>query len=143
MTPKTPSFTCQDSTLNCSTNSHSLIRVNRFAGKLTKYGFHSFLDLLRETSMPFYRCPLFQNASPLTLGTLVIPPTSNTSPMSPLDTLASLMAFSHGSMVLLIRSAVRVSNFDLDRVRLRCLGPLESMVRKGRLMSVCIGDDGH
>ena len=46
------------------------------------------------------------------------------------------MAFSHGAIVRSMRLATSDSNFDLVSCMFMCLGPLESIVRKGRLMSV-------
>ena len=42
-----------------------------------------------------------------------------------------------------MRCAVSASNFALVSWRFMCFGPLVSMVRKGRLMSVCQGVRGR
>ncbi len=41
-------------------------------------------------------------------------------------------------MVRSIRDDVSDSNLDLDSDKLMCLGPSESIVKNGRLISVCI-----
>lgn len=76
-----------------------------------------------------------------TFGILVIPPTSNTSPISFLFTSASWRAFWQGDIVFLMRSPTRLSNLDLDSLRFMCLGPEESTVRYGRFTSVCIDEE--
>ena len=73
----------------------------------------------------------------LTLGIRVIPPTSKTSPISDFSTLASCIAFLHGSTVLLISGLTRVSNLALVSFKFICFGPLASIVKYGKLISVC------
>ena len=72
------------------------------------------------------------------MGILVEPPTRITSWMSEVDRPASLSAFMHGSTVLSTRSATNSSNLARVSVKFRCLGPDESAVTKGRLISVCL-----
>lgn len=72
-----------------------------------------------------------------TFGILVMPPTRMTSPMSLLLTSASCMAFWHGATVLLIRSATMPSNCERLSFMFRCFGPEASIVRYGKLISVC------
>ena len=57
--------------------------------------------------------------------------------MSDVDKPASLRAFKHGSTVRSTRSETNSSNFARVNVKLRCLGPEESAVTKGRFISVC------
>ena len=51
------------------------------------------------------------------------------------------MAWRQGSTVLSTRVPTSCSSFDRLRVIIRCLGPEESAVMKGRLISVCIRVD--
>ncbi|KAL8580855.1 hypothetical protein ACOMHN_017359 [Nucella lapillus] len=66
-----------------------------------------------------------------------MPPTRMTSPMSDLLTSASCRAFWHGPTVRFTRGSTRDSNLDRVSFRFMCLGPLASIVRYGKLMSVC------
>lgn len=61
-----------------------------------------------------------------TLGTLVIPPTSNTSSILSLVSPESLKQDSKGYKVLLIKSSTNDSNLALVMVTCKCLGPVES-----------------
>ena len=73
-----------------------------------------------------------------TAGMRVIPPTMTTSLISPAVRPASESACLSGAMVRSTRSAVSCSSLARVRVMTRCLGPLASAVRYGRLISVCI-----
>ena len=74
-------------------------------------------------------------------GIRVIPPTNITSFISLAFIPASSIAFLHGSTVLDIKSSTNCSNFALVRLIAKCLGPEESAVIKGRLISLCITFD--
>ena len=72
----------------------------------------------------------------ITFGILVIPPTRITCLISLAFIPASLIAVSQGLIVFSIRSSTNDSNFDLDNVTFKCLGPDLSAVMKGKLISV-------
>ena len=73
-----------------------------------------------------------------TLGMRVMPPTRMISSTSPAERPASLSAARQGSMVRVTRSSISASSLARVTFMVRCLGPLESAVMKGRLTSVCI-----
>ena len=57
---------------------------------------------------------------------------------------ASFKAFLHGSIVFSTKCEIKFSNLALVNVILRCFGPAESAVIKGRFISVCIAvDNSH
>lgn len=56
-------------------------------------------------------------------------------------TSASFKAFWQGPIVLLIKSPTRLSNFARVNLRFMCFGPEASIVKYGRLMSVCADED--
>lgn len=70
-----------------------------------------------------------------TFGILVIPPTNKTSLTSFLETPASSRQVLHGLIVFFKKESIKDSNLALLKVKVKCLGPLESAVRKGRLTS--------
>ena len=67
-----------------------------------------------------------------------MPPTSITSLIVPGLTSASFNACSQGVLVLEIRSETNCSSLDLLKDMTKCLGPDESAVIKGKLISVCV-----
>ena len=75
------------------------------------------------------------------LGIRVEPPTKTTSLISDGERPASLIAFTHGSIVLSTKSATNFSNFARVKVRFKCLGPEESAVINGKFISVCFDVD--
>ena len=75
------------------------------------------------------------------LGILDDPPTSMTSLISEVDNPASESAFLLGSTIRFTKSDTRSSNFALDKLRFKCLGPELSAVINGRLISVCFEED--
>mmetsp|Transcript_12179 Transcript_12179/g.13884 ORF Transcript_12179/g.13884 Transcript_12179/m.13884 type:complete len:265 (-) Transcript_12179:14-808(-) len=71
-----------------------------------------------------------------TFGILVIPPTSRISSILLLSIPESLMQFSRGLIVLVMRSSTSDSYFALVMDSCKCLGPVESAERYGRVTSV-------
>ena len=76
-----------------------------------------------------------------TEGIRVEPPTKIISSISPFKTPASFIASIQGCFVFSTKSSVSWSNLALEIVIFRCLGPLESAVKYGRLISVCFEED--
>ncbi len=70
-----------------------------------------------------------------TLGMRVEPPTSTTSSICSAVTPASFMHLRAGSSERSIRSSTIASSLARESFRLRCLGPVASAVRNGRLIS--------
>lgn len=64
------------------------------------------------------------------------PPTKRTSSIFSLVSPESLIQFSHGLMVFFKKSSQIDSNLALEIVKFKCLGPVESAVKYGRLTSV-------
>ena len=64
-----------------------------------------------------------------------------TSFISEVLSFASLRAISTGFKLLATKGSTRASSFDLVSLIRRCLGPEESAVMYGRLISVCWFED--
>lgn len=74
--------------------------------------------------------------SSYTLGILVIPPTNKTSSIFSLEIPASFKQSLHGFIVFFKNSSVNDSSLALVKLMFRCLGPLASAVKYGKLISV-------
>jgi hypothetical protein len=88
-----------------------------------------FTDLLGAFSKIF--CTIYT-----TFGIRVIPPTRITSSILFLARSESLIQFSQGLIVLFKKSSVRDSSLALVSLKMKCLGPEASAVKKGRFTSV-------
>mmetsp|Transcript_2017 Transcript_2017/g.7870 ORF Transcript_2017/g.7870 Transcript_2017/m.7870 type:complete len:205 (+) Transcript_2017:764-1378(+) len=78
---------------------------------------------------------------PCTLGMRDIPPTSNTSEISPVLTPASFKQFLHGCLVRSRRLPTSSSSLARESVIAMCFGPDASAVMNGKLMSVLCAED--
>ncbi|SGA33549.1 Uncharacterised protein [Chlamydia abortus] len=84
----------------------------------------------------FGSLPKIDFTTSCTAGILDIPPTSNTSSISLAESLASAKAFWHGAFVRSMRLDASFSKWARVSVKVKCLGPLASIVMNGWLISV-------